>query len=85
MKNDFALTFIGLSEKESTKEKGKFFHHAKFNDEENDEIFSFYMPEDKLSMLEGIKKYSPVIATLAISTYNGQIQVNLAGIQAVKK
>jgi hypothetical protein len=84
MKSAFNMTFVGLSERKS-KDGQKVYRTANFNDDEADTIYSFYIPEEKQAQFEGLKKYTPVVVGVALSTYNGQVQVNFDSVSPIKK
>ncbi len=80
------LIYLGMEPKES-KKTGKQYMMGKFMEAETSMIFEFYIPSDKLMIITELGKanqFTPMGVKLELTTYQGNIQVDLAGVQGVQ-
>lgn len=77
------MVYLGVQPKES-KKSGKQYLMGKFMEVETSMIFEFYIPSDRLALITDLGKvqqFAPVGVKLEMTTYNGNIQVDLVGVQ----
>lgn len=77
------MVYLGVEPKTS-KKTGKSYLMGKFMSSDN-AIFEFYISPEKLALITDIGKlqqFSPVGVKLEMTSYQGNIQVDIVGVQA---
>jgi hypothetical protein len=77
------MIYLGVEPKVS-KKTGKSYLMGKFMEAETSSIFEFYIPADRLELITEMGKkqqFSPVGVKLEMSSYQGNIQVDIVGVQ----
>jgi hypothetical protein len=77
------MVYLGVEPKTSKKTQ-KAYLMGKFMEIETSTIFEFYIPSDRIQLvtdLGGLSQFTPVGVKLEMTSYQGNVQVDLVGVQ----
>lgn len=77
------MVYLGVEPKVSKKSQ-KSYLMGKFMEAETSSIYEFYIPSDRLELITNLGKvpqFSPVGVKLEMSSYQGNVQVDIVGVQ----
>lgn len=77
------MVYLGVEPKTSKKTQ-KSYLMGKFMEVESSTIYEFYIPSDRLQLITDLGKvnqFTPVGVKLEMSSYQGNVQVDIVGVQ----